>query len=152
MFKRWLYRGNHPNIFAKILNRGWAILHAIGIYPDRYITLEVVGRKTGKTISFPLAMVTLQSKRYLVSMLGEEVNWVKNIRSANGRAELIHGIREHVMLVEVEPQERAPIIKAYLQIAPGARPHIPISKDAPIVEFEKIVTGFPVFRLESNKS
>lgn len=147
-FKQWLYRGGHPNSLAKMINRGWAILHSLGIYPDRFVTLEVVGRKSGKTVSFPLAMTVMNGERYLVSMLGEETNWVRNVRAANGIARLVHGISEQVLLVEVDIRQRAPILKAYLQIAPGARPHIPISKDAPISEFEKIASKYPVFKLE----
>jgi len=148
-FKRWMYRGGHPNILAKIQNRGWAILHSLGIFPSRFVTLEVVGRKSGKVISFPLAMTVMNGERYLVSMLGEETNWVRNVRSANGKARLVHGISEQVHLEKVDINQRAPILKAYLQIAPGARPHFPISKDAPISEFEKIAPKYPVFKLET---
>ena len=147
-FKRWLYRGGRPNILAKIQNRGWAILHSLGIYPDRFVTLEVVGRKSGKLVSFPLAMTVMNGERYLVSMLGEETNWVQNVRAASGKAWLVHGISEQILLKEVDISQRAPILKAYLQIAPGARPHIPIRKDAPISEFEKIVSKYPIFRME----
>lgn len=150
-FKRWMYRGGHPNMVAKIQNRGWAILHSLGIYPDRFVTLEVAGRKSGKIVSFPLAMVVINGERYLVSMLGDDTNWVRNVRAAGGRAELVHGIRERVLLEEVESEQRAPILKAYLQIAPGARPHIPVNKDAPLSEFEKITPEYPVFRLETIK-
>jgi hypothetical protein len=52
----------------------------------------------------------------------------------------------------LDASQRAPILQAYLQIAPGARPHIPVDKDAPIAEFEKIAAEFPVFRLETIKS
>ena len=147
-FKQWLYRGGRPNSLAKIINRGWAILHSLGIYPDRFVTLEVVGRKSGKAVSFPLAMTVIDGQRYLVSMLGENANWVQNVRAANGKARLIHGISEQVLLGEVDVSQRAPILKAYLQIAPGARPHIPMSKDAPISEFEKIVSKYPIFRVK----
>jgi hypothetical protein len=148
---RWMYRGGHPNRLAKILNRGGAILHALGIFPDYFVTLDVVGRKSGKIVSFPLAMTAMNGERYLVSMLGEDTNWVRNVRAAGGKAKLRHGISEQVRLEEVEVGQRAPILKAYLQIAPGARPHIPISKDAPISEFEKIASQYPVFRLETIK-
>ena len=148
-FKRWLYRGGHPNSLAKILNRGWATLHSLGIFPGRFVTLEVVGRKSGKIVSFPLAMTVMNGERYLVSMLGEEANWVRNVRIASGKAELVHGIHEQVLLEEVEVTQRAPILKAYLKIAPGARPHIPVSKDAPIPAFEKIASKYPVFRLKT---
>jgi hypothetical protein len=148
-FKQWLYRGGRPNSLAKIINRGWAILHSLGIFPDRFVTLEVVGRKSGKAVSFPLAMTLINRQRYLVSMLGENANWVQNVRAADGKARLIHGISEQILLGEVDVSQRAPILKAYLQIAPGARPHIPISKDAPISEFEKIVSKYPIFRVET---
>lgn len=150
-FKRWMYRGGHPNIFAKIQNRGWAILHSTGILPERFVTLEVAGRKSGKIVSFPLAMTVMNGERYLVSMLGEKANWVQNVRAANGKARLVHGIREQVLLVEVNTRQRAPILKAYLQLAPGARPHISINKDAPLSDFEKIASEYPVFRLERVK-
>ena len=48
-FKRWMYRGGRPHLFAKIQNRGWAILHSLGIFPERFVTLEVVG-KDGKVV------------------------------------------------------------------------------------------------------
>jgi hypothetical protein len=135
-----------------LINQGWAMIHASGILPDRFVTLEVVGRKSGKTIRFPLAMTELNGERYLVSMLGENANWVRNVRAAAGKAELVHGIREQVWLEEVNVKQRAPILKAYLQIAPGARPHIPISKDAPVSAFENIADKYPVFKLCTVKS
>ena len=83
-FKRWLYRGGRPNILAKMLNRGWARIHSLGISPNYLVTLEVMRRKSGKMISFPLAMTVLHGERYLVYMLGEETNWVRNVRAAGG--------------------------------------------------------------------
>ncbi len=85
-------------------------------------------------------------------MLGENANCVRNIKAAGGKAILRHGIREDVILEEVNTDQRAEIIKAYLQIAPGARPHIPVDKDAPISAFEEIAPKIPVFKVnvESN--
>lgn len=147
-FKRWLYRGGRPNSVAKILNRGWAIIHSLGIFPNYLVTLQVVGRQSGKMTSFPLAMTVMNGERYLVSMLGAETNWVRNVKAAGGKARLRHGITEQVLLQLVNVEQRAPILKAYLQLAPGARPHIPVSPDAPLSEFEKIAGQYPVFRLE----
>ena len=149
--KRWMYREGRPNLLAKILNRGWAIIHSLGMFPNWLITLEVVGRKSGKMTSFPLAMTLMNGERYLVSMLGEETNWVRNIKAAGGKARLRHGISEQVLVQEVDVRQRAPILKAYLQLAPGARPHIPINKDAPISEFEEIVSKYPIFKIETIK-
>ena len=83
-----------------------------------------------------------------MAMLGEETNWVRNVKAAGGRARLRHGISEQVILQEVDASQRAPILKAYLQLAPGARPHVPISRDAPVSEFEKIASKYPVFKLD----
>ncbi len=149
-FKRWMYRGGRPHTLAKILNWGWGILHAWGIFPN-YITLEVTGRRSGKTVSFPLVMAVMNGQRYLVSMLGEEANWVRNLKAAGGKAKLRHGRSEEVLLEEVAVSQRAPILKEYLQRAPGARPHIPINKDAPLSEFEKIASQYPVFRVKPIK-
>jgi len=148
-FHQWLYREGRPNQLAKILNRGWAFIHSLGLFPNYLVTLEVVGRQSGKTISFPLAMTVVNGERYLVSMLGKDANWVRNVKAAGGIARLRHGRSEQVRLEEVDVSRRAPILKAYLQIAPGARPHIPIRTDAPVSEFEKIAAQYPVFRLET---
>jgi hypothetical protein len=149
-FHRWLYRGGRPNILAKILNRGWASLHGLGILPNYLVTLEVVGRQSGKMISFPLVLTMLNGERYLVSMLGE-ANWVRNVKAAGGQASLRHGKVEAVLLEEVDIPQRAAIIKAYLQIAPGAGPHIPVSKDAPIAAFAEIALRTPVFKINVRK-
>ena len=148
-FKKWEYRDGRPHTLAKIQNRFYAILHSSGILPDGFVTLEVAGRKSGKMMSFPLAMTAMNGERYLVSMLGEKANWVSNVKAAGGKATLRHGASEQVLLKEVDVEQRAPILKAYLRIAPGARPHIPISKDAPVSEFEKIASEYPVFSVET---
>jgi len=58
-------------------------------------------------------------ERYLVAMLGEDANWVANVRAADGPAVLQHGRREAVRLEEVDPGIRAPILRRYLEVAPG---------------------------------
>jgi hypothetical protein len=52
-FKRWLYRGQRPNWIARMLNRAWAALFSSGLLPDFMVTLEVTGRKSGRTVSLP---------------------------------------------------------------------------------------------------
>lgn len=146
-FHRWLYRGQRPNRLAKVLNGFFAMVHSTGIAPNYMVTLEVPGRKSGRLISLPLAMVVIDGERYLVSMLGENVQWVLNVRANGGRAVIRSGKREEVKLEDVAPDQRAPILKAYLRIAPGARPHVTVDKDAPLEEFEKIAGEYPVFRV-----
>ena len=148
-FKRWLYQGGRPNALARAINRGFAMLHSLGVAPNYLVTLEVTGRRSGRTISFPLAMVVLNGERYLVSMLGAEASWVRNVRAAGGRATLRHGRTEQVQLEEVAVEQRSPILKAYLQKAPGARPHIPVHMDAPLEDFAAIAGQYPVFRVRT---
>jgi hypothetical protein len=147
--KRWLYKGGRPNWLASLMNAGWAVIHAWGIAPNYLVTLEVVGRKSGKTVRFPLVLTMLTGQRYLVSMLGNDVSWIRNVKAASGRAQMVHGRREQVMLEDVPVNQRAAIIKAYLQIAPGARGHIPVHQDASIDEFERVAAQVPVFRVVS---
>ena len=151
-FHRWLYRGGHPNALTRVVNRGWATVHSLGIAPNYLVTLEVKGRHSGRVISFPLAMVLLDGERYLVSMLGDKAAWVQNVRAAGGQATLRHGRTEQVLLEEVAVDQRADVLKVYLHLAPGARPHIPIDKDAPVEEFRAIAAQFPVFRLASSRT
>ena len=129
--------------------RGSAILGSAGLWPNRWVTLEVRGRRTGRLTSFPLVMADYQGERYVVAMLGEGTNWVSNVRAAGGRAVLCHGRREAVRLEEVDPRGRAPILRRYLQVAPGARPHIPVDRRASLVEFELIAPQYPVFRIRA---
>ena len=63
---------------------------------------------------------------------------------------LRHGRRTPVRLVEIPPEERAPIIKAYLQVTLEPRKHIPVDRHAPLAEFERIAADFPVFRIDEN--
>lgn len=145
--KQWLYRGGRPNRVAAVINRCLAAVHSLGVAPNYMVTLEVRGRRSGRTISLPLVMVVVEGERYLVSMLGEEVDWVRNAKAAGGHVTLRHGSREEVRLEEVAVDRRAPLLKAYLKRAPGARPHLPIHKDAPLAEFERVSPQFPVFRV-----
>jgi deazaflavin-dependent oxidoreductase (nitroreductase family) len=150
-FTRWLYRGQRPNWIARIANRATATLASLGVASNYLVTLEVTGRKSGRTFSLPVVIAIVEGQRYLVSMLGENVSWVQNVRAADGRAVLRSGGREQVQLEEVPTGQRALILRAYLQRAPGARPHVPVNKDAALEEFEKIAAEFPVFRIAANK-
>jgi hypothetical protein len=149
--KRWMYRGQRPNWIARTLNRAWAAVGSSGVASDYLVTLEVIGRTSGRTISLPVVVAVVDGQRYLVSMLGDNVHWVQNVRAARGRAVLRSGGREEVQLEEVPADQRAPILKAYLQRAPGARPHVPVDKDAPLAEFQRVAGTFPVFRVASKK-
>src|ERR1700730_6786711 len=144
--QRWQYRGGRPRRSARITNRLGAIAFAAGIGPDRAATLELRGRKSGRTISFPVVVADYQGERYLVAMLGQKTNRVRNLR-ADGRAVLRRGRREDVSLVEDLSDKRAAILRRYLELAAGARPFFPMDRHAPLKDFERIVDLYPVFRV-----
>jgi hypothetical protein len=97
-------------------------------------------------------MVVLEVERYLVSMLGPEADWVQNVKATGGNVTLYHGRREEARLEEIPADRRAGVLKEYLKRGPGARPHLPVDKDAPLPEFERVSAQFPVFRVISDSA
>ena len=140
-----MYSGQRGNATARRFAHFWSTLFAWGIAPRRWVTLEVVGRRSGTVLRFPLGEADLDGERYLVSMLGNDCNWVRNVRAADGHVSLVRRRRVECQLVEVPIGERAPIIKHYLDQVPGARPHIPVDRHADVAEFEVIAPDYPVF-------
>jgi hypothetical protein len=148
--KRWMYPGGRPNWLARVMNYTSVVQFSTGVLaPRTWVTLEVTGRRTGRIVSVPVVVTEMDSGRYLVSMLGGSANWVRNARAADGLVVLRHGRREVVRLVELGTGRRAPVLRRYLQVAPGARPHFPVDRRASLAEFEAIAADFPVFRVDS---
>lgn len=111
------------------------------------VTLEVRGRRSGRLISFPVVVTGYGGERYLVAMLGRTANWVRNVEAARGLAVIRHGGPEAVILEPVASDARAPILRRYLELAPGARAHLPLDQRASLTEFERIAPDYPVFRI-----
>ncbi|SFC89365.1 nitroreductase/quinone reductase family protein [Streptomyces aidingensis] len=145
--RRRLYRGGRPRPVARRIDRLTAAWHAGALSPGNWVTLEVPGRRSGRTITFPVVVADYRGAGYLVSMLGQNANWVRNVRAADGRAVLRKRGRRAVRLHEVGPADRAPILRRYLEVAPGARPHFPVDRHAPVADFARIAARYPVFRL-----
>lgn len=150
-WRRWMYRSRRPNWLARMLIQVDVAAAALGLTGNYEVLLEVPGRKSGRVTSLPLVVAIVDGEQYLVSMLGNDAQWVRNVQAARGHAVLRSGKRRAVVLEEVPTSERAPILKAYLGRAPGARPHIPVDKNAPLAAFETIAAAFPVFRVVTRK-
>jgi hypothetical protein len=116
---RAMYPGGRGDRMARRFARLWAGVFAQGLAPRRWVTLEVRGRRSGRTVRFPLGMADWQGHWYLVPMLGERCNWVCNVRAADGNVALRRRGAIPCQLVEVPPGARAPIIKRYLEKVPG---------------------------------
>jgi hypothetical protein len=152
------YRGGRPTPAGRRLNRTWAWLVSSGLVPERWpgrpvigpATIETRGRKTGELCSNMVTWVERDGKRYLVSMLGDRSDWVRNSRAANGQAAIRRGQRRPVRLVEVPVGERAPIIRDWYQrTVSSTRPFLKLEAAADLAEFERIAPAHPVFRIES---
>jgi len=81
-------------------------------------------------------------------MLGNGSEWVQNVRAAGGKAFIKRGRARPVMLTELPPQERAPILKVWSQVATSGRQHLPVSHRASVSAFEAIAGDYPVFRID----
>ncbi len=145
---RLFYRDWRPTRLGKWVNRlqGW--WSSLGLPPRLVATLEVRGRKSGKARSNPIVIVALNGSRYLVSMLGADSDWVKNLEAANGEAVLRQGRRQPVRLTGVPAEHRAPILREYVRIAQSGRQHFPLPVGAPESEFAAIAQQYPVYKMD----
>src|SRR6266540_5949605 len=111
---RAMYAGGRANATARRFARVWAAVLGAGLLSRRWVTLEVVGRRTGRLTRFPLGMADWQGDWYLVPMLGENCNWVRNVRAAGGLATIRHGRARACRLLEVPLKQRARIFSSHL--------------------------------------
>jgi hypothetical protein len=148
-FLRFFYRGWRPTAIGRIHNRIFAWMAGLGLLPDLLLTLRTKDRRSGRLQAHILAPATYEGHRYLISMLGEGSNWVQNVRAMNGAAYIQRVVIRPVVLTEIPAVQRAPILKAWCQIAISGRRHLPVPYDAPVSAFEAIARDYPVFRIDA---
>jgi hypothetical protein len=147
-YLRLFYRDWRPTRLGKIVSGAWAWVSGLGLAPRILLTLQVKDRSSGRLRTTVLVVARHQGQRYLVSMLGDDSEWVRNVRAAGGEAFIKRGRSRRVMLTEIPPEERAPILKAWCQVATSGRHHLPVPHDAPVSAFEAIAADYPVFRID----
>lgn len=147
-FLRFFYQGWRPTRLGRIWSRFMAWIAGLGLTPEILVTLQVRTLDTGRLSSVVLAAVDYQGRRYLISMLGNASEWVRTIRATDGNALIKRGRTRLVKLVEIPTGERAPILKAWCQVATSGRKHLPVSHDAPLADFATIAADYPVFRVD----
>ena len=123
------------------------MVFSLGVVGHGAVSLETVNPKSRTLLTLPLVIARYDGNEYAVSMLGQGSRWVRNVRAAKGKAVIHAGRRRPVILDEVRAEACAPILKAYLAQAPGARPHIPVDQAEPVAAFEAIAADFPVFKI-----
>jgi len=138
-----------PSGFVKLMNGFIGRLASMGLIPGDTAMLQVKGRRSGETRSTAVTWVEHEGQRYLVAPRGT-TEWVRNVRAAGGEAAIRRRKSEGVKLEELPPEQKAPIIKAYLKkTAMATKREFGIEPEAPIEEFEKIAERHPVFRITS---
>ena len=147
-FMRLFYRNWRPTLFGGAHNRAFAWVAGLGLTPPFLVTLQVKDRNSGRLVPNILVAADHDGHRYLVSMLGNDSEWVRNVRAASGRAFIKRGQSRAVTLTEVPAKERPPILKAWCQVATSGRNHLPVPFDAPLSAFETIAADYPVFRTD----
>ena len=145
---RLLYRNWRPTRLGRWINRLMSWWSGLGLPPSFQAVLEVRGRTSGRTRSNPVVIATVSGERYLVSMLGPESDWVKNVEAAHGEGVIRQGRRNRVHLMAVPVDQRAPILKEYVRIAPSGRQHFPLPVGAPLSDFAAIAGSYPVYRID----
>lgn len=139
-------RTYQANSGRRFFNRFLSSMIRVGIVPKNFYMLTVRGRKTGKSYSTPVSLIQEENKRWLVSPYGE-MNWVKNARAA-GEVTLTRGGKsETVSIVELAPEESAPVLKQYIAQEAIVRPYFDVKPDASLEAFTAEAPRHPVFLL-----
>src|SRR5689334_1696504 len=70
--RRWLYRGDRPHYFAKLLNRFWARQYGSAgkLARARDVELIVKGRTSGNPIAVPVVLADIGDQWYVGDLLG----------------------------------------------------------------------------------
>jgi len=95
-----------PWFITNVMN---PIFRLTGAFP----VLTVRGRKTGRPIRTPINVPEINGVRYLVSPRGE-TGWSRNLRASPECTLTVKGRAQRFRATEVPPDERAPMIAAYL--------------------------------------
>jgi len=118
------------------------------------VTLEIVGRKSGKPIRVSVTTVRKEGVRYVVS-LDAKSQWVANLRAAGGKAYMLSGGRKAVRLVEIPVEERAPILLGYVSQrafshsgASSSRLFFDLDPNPTLEQMQAVADRYPVFCVE----
>lgn len=148
---------------VKVSNAWMRIVIRAGLPAWTFRVLTVPGRRTGRAIETPLAVFEQDNRRYLVASYGT-VNWVRNLRAAQGKAVLRHGKHiETVTAVELPTDQAARVFRASLVSGPPrvpkpivalyrrffVLPYLDVDTDSPPHKFLDNARTHPVFQIMS---
>ena len=135
--------------WLKGFNRVIIALQRLGFVVGSMHVLAVPGRRSGILRSTPVSLLTVDGQRYIVAGL-DGTDWVLNVRAA-GRG-ILHRERteEHVSLIEIPVEDRAPILREFPRLIPQGVPFFTrlYGVTADPEAFAALATHCPVFRVE----
>jgi deazaflavin-dependent oxidoreductase (nitroreductase family) len=144
---RYVKPAKSTNFFNESV--AWLTRRGISVYGSR--VLYVRGRKSGELRSQPVNPLPHQGDRYLVAPRGT-TQWVRNIRAANGEAELRIGRKvEPIRATEVADDDKPELLRAYLKkwaFETGVF-FDGLTAKSTDEELRAAAPGYPVFRVES---
>ncbi len=111
--------------------------------------LEVRGRSSGQPRRVPVNLLTHEDRQYLVAPRGQ-AQWVRNVRAADGRLDLLLGRRrEHWLATEVADADKPAVLRAYLRRwkAEVGVFFDGVTADSSAEELTRIAPRHPVFAL-----
>jgi deazaflavin-dependent oxidoreductase (nitroreductase family) len=139
-----------PPRWLKPVNKLMIALQRLGIPTGPPMVLTVPGRRSGQPRSTPMTPFELRGQLYVVPGY-PGADWVRNARAA-GAGILSRGRKSRrVRIVELNPDEARPVLRAYPQKVPVG---VAFAKRSGLVregtpdEFEALAGVTPVFRFE----
>ncbi|QEV21492.1 nitroreductase family deazaflavin-dependent oxidoreductase [Streptomyces alboniger] len=134
------------NAGTRVINRVFHTMTRLGIGKGYRYNLTVRGRKSGRSYSTPVDVMSAGEERWLVAAYGVS-DWVRNARAA-GEVGLSRGGRSRTLgVVELGPEESVPVLRQYWREVPVTRAYFDVTAESSDEEFAAEVARHPVFRL-----
>jgi hypothetical protein len=80
------YRDWRPTRLGKLVTGALARVSGLGLTPQALLTLQMRGRRSGRLRDTVLVVAKHDRQCYLVSMLGNGSEWMRNVRAVGGKA------------------------------------------------------------------
>jgi hypothetical protein len=144
---RLFYRNRRPTWFGRMNSQCFCWWVRLGGPPQIVVALEVRHRVSGQKRQDAVVVATVAGERYICSMFGTISDWVQNLEASHGFAVIRRTRAEHVRLVPIPPEERAPVLAEWVRIASSGRKHFPLPVGAPLADFAAIAHMYPVYRV-----
>jgi deazaflavin-dependent oxidoreductase (nitroreductase family) len=136
-----------PFFVAEVANPLLGLLVRMGLRPSGAAILTVAGRTSGKPRRTPVNPLEMGGTTYLVAPRGD-THWARNLRAAKKGDLSMNRKTIHFTAEEVPVEQRAPLLRAYLDRWAGVtKSQFEVRGDETVDELAAIAPRHPVFRL-----